>query len=201
MPLAPRRIRIVLRLTFLAILLSSPMLAQKFGFNAGIKGGIPFTDFLKSAGFIDGVPFTSVSRTNNFLVGPVVELTIPFGFAIELDGLYHRAESTANLPSPSVPVDIKANAWELPYLAKFRFPIPLLKPFILGGGAYRTFTDLSPNVSAAKNGLVLGGGVELKIKKLRLSGEVRFLHWGESSSTAPIRASQNQGEFLLGATF
>lgn len=183
---------------FLLLAGSVSAFGQKFGFNAGVKGGIPFTDFLESTGLIEGVQFTGVTRSSDFLIGPVVELTIPFGFAIELDGLYHQAEYTLNLPTP---VDIKANAWELPYLAKFRFPIPLLKPFIEGGGAYRTFTDLSPGVSAAKNGVVLGGGIELKISKLRLSGEARYIHWGSPSSAAPLRNNQNQGEFLLGATF
>jgi Outer membrane protein beta-barrel domain len=187
---------------FLFFLAGTPsVFAQKFGFDVGVKGGIPMTEFLKATGVINGVQVSSVSRSSEFLVGPAAELTIPFGFAIEVNGLYHQAEYNVNFPPPSSPLAIKANSWELPYLAKFRLPIPLIKPFILGGGAYRTFTDLSPNVSASKNGVVIGAGIELKIRRLRLSAEGRYLHWASSSGSAPVRVYSNQGEFLMGAMF
>jgi hypothetical protein len=177
---------------------SIPASAQKFGFNVGVKGGVSLTNFLQSTGVIDGSSFNAINKTSDYLIGPAVEVTIPFGFAIEADGLYHKAEYKANLP---VPIGVSGTAWEVPYLAKFRFPIPLIKPFILGGGAWRNFTDKSPEVSASKNAIVLGAGVELKIKKLRLSGEFRYLHWGSPSSNAVVRAYQNQGEFLMGVLF
>jgi hypothetical protein len=178
-----------------------PVQAQKFGFDVGVKGGTSFTDLIDDTGVFDGTSFSDLSRSSEFLIGPAAEITIPFGFAVEVDGLYHRSEYTATLPAPLPPGSLNSTAWELPYLAKFRFPVPLVKPFILGGGVYRTFTDLSPEVSAAKNGLVLGGGLELKVSKLRLSGELRYIHWAAPSDLAPVKGNQNQGEILFGVMF
>jgi hypothetical protein len=170
-----------------------------FGFDFGVKGGVPLTDLLKSAGVINPST-TALKRTNDYLIGPVAELRIPFGFAIEVDGIYRGAEY--NPVTNNVTGTVDAHAWEIPYLAKFRSPIPLLKPFVSGGGAYRSFTNPPTNVTPTHNALVLGGGLELRIRKLRLSGELRWLHWNNPANNNNIaRLAQNQGEVLFGLVF
>jgi hypothetical protein len=166
-----------------------------FGFDFGVKGGVPFTDVLRSAGVINGL--TTLTKTDDYLIGPVAELRIPFEFAIEVDGIYRGTQY--HLITNDVPTNISGNAWEIPYLAKFRFPIPLLKPFVSAGGVYRSFTDLPTDiVTPTHSGAVLGGGLELRISKLRLSGELRWLHWSSPpNNTNPLRLGQNQGEVLF----
>src|SRR5262249_41815413 len=146
------------------ILLSSTAIAQKFGAGLGVKGGIPSSDLLEVTGAISGAP-PVLTRDNNYLVGPVAELRIPFGFAFEVDGLYRGTEYHLT-NAGSLPPTIHSASWEIPYLGKFRFPIPLLKPFIVVGGAYRTFTDLPSNFNVSHNAFVAGGGLELHIKRL-----------------------------------
>jgi hypothetical protein len=183
------------------VLLAVPglMLGQHldFGFGFGVKGGVPITDIFETTGIITSP--ASLTRSNDYLVGPVVELRLPFGFALEADGIYRSAEY--NLTSPNVNARLNASAWELPYLAKFRFPIPLLKPFVSAGGAYRTFTDLPANITPAHNAFVIAGGLELRIRRVRLSGEMRWLRWGEPSTSTGVRLTQNQGEVLFGVVF
>jgi hypothetical protein len=173
--------------------------ALDFGMGVGVKGGVPFTDLLETTGVLTGT-LTSLSRSDNYIVGPVVELRLPFGFAIEADGLYRGTTYTLTTPgSPSVL--LKSSTWEIPYLAKFRFPIPLIKPFILAGGAYRIFNDIPSNVPVSHNAFVAGGGIELKIHKLRLSGEARYLYWGQPPPTPLVRVVRSQGEVLFGLIF
>jgi len=169
-----------------------------FGFGFGVKGGIPFTDVLETAAIFTS-PAATLTRSTDYLIGPVVELRVPFGFALEVDGLYHATEY--DLLTNGIGTTVPAHAWEIPYLAKFRFPIPVLKPFVSAGGAYRTFTDLPNNVTPTHNAFVLGGGLELRISRLRLSGELRWLRWGNPSSNNNVRLSQNQGEVLFGFVF
>ncbi|MFL6449753.1 MAG: hypothetical protein ACJ746_19035 [Bryobacteraceae bacterium] len=185
---------------FVFLVFCSSIFAQHldFGFGVGVKGGVPFTDVLEAAGTINSAAST-LTRSTSYLVGPVVELRLPFGFAVEADGLYHAAEY--DLTSNGTRTTVPAHAWEIPYLAKFRFPIPLLKPFVSGGGAYRTFTDLPNNVTPTHNAFVLGGGLELRISRLRLSGELRWLRWGNPSNNNIVRLSQNEGEVLFGFVF
>jgi hypothetical protein len=169
-----------------------------FGFDFGVKGGVPFTDVLQTTGIINA-PVTSLSRSGDYLIGPVVELRVPFGFALEVDGLYRGTDY--NLTTNNISASLNANAWEIPYLAKFRFPIPLLKPFISAGGAYRTFTDLPNNITPAHDAFVLAGGLELRISRLRLSAEARWLRWGSTPDINLVRLTQNQGELLFGIVF
>jgi hypothetical protein len=170
-----------------------------FGLGVGVKGGFPVTDVLTATGLI-GAPPPSVSTRNNYLVGPVAELRLPFGFAIEGNGLYRGSEAFL-LNAGGVQTQVKSSSWEIPYLAKWRFPIPLLKPFISAGGAYRVFNDLPSDVTPSHNAFVGGAGLELRLGRLRISGEARYLHWGEPPSNAAIRLSRNQGEVLFGLIF
>jgi hypothetical protein len=168
-----------------------------FGYGIGVKGGFPFTDQLTSTS-IGGVPAPSLSSSDNYIVGPAAELRIPLGFAVEVDGLYRKSEYTSLLGTTTT--KINASAWEIPYLAKWRFPIPLLKPFISGGGTYRSFTDLPSNIGFSHNGWVGGLGLELRIARLRISAETRYVHWNKVE-TPGIEASPNQGEVLFGIMF
>ena len=193
--------------------LTSSIFAQHldFGFDFGVKGGVPFTDILSiqnlasqippGTNLIPSSPVTTLEKSNNYLIGPVAELRIPFGFAVEVDGIYRAAQY--HLTTNDITTTLSASSWEIPYLAKFRFPIPLLKPFVSGGGAYRSFTDLPNNlVTPTHNAFVLGGGLELRISRLRLSGEGRWLHWSSPPDNSnAARLDQNQGEVLFGLVF
>jgi Outer membrane protein beta-barrel domain len=194
-----RSVTAVLRTILAAVIFSCPALAKfGFGFGLGVKGGVPFTDLLEATGTINGMAATGVSTSNNYLIGPVAELRIPLGFAFEVDGIYRHTDYTLTGP---VPLTGTATSWEIPYLAKFRFPIPLLKPFISAGGAYRTFNNLPTNTTPTHNAFVVGGGLELRISRLRLSGEARYLHWNGSSVNTYAKLAQNQGEVLFGIMF
>lgn len=169
-----------------------------FGLGFGVKGGYPFTDNVRTNPVV-GIPAPSLSTSDNYIVGPVAELRLPLGFAAEVDGLYRRSQYTTTVGTVS-PGTLKANSWEVPYMLKWRFPIPLLKPFLLGGGAYRTFTDLPSTIPVSHHGGVGGAGIELRIARLRLSGEVRYYRWQQVSNPV-FELSPNQGEVLFGIMF
>lgn len=71
---------------------------------------------------------------------------------------------------------------------------------MVAGGAYRIFNDLPRNIAPTHNAFVGGAGLELRIRRLRLSVEGRYLHWGESNSSV-VRLGKNQGEVLFGLIF
>ncbi len=191
----------VSRITCLFFVFSGAILAQHMdtiGFGFGVKGGLGAVDLLDTANFINGSSAYSI-RTSNYIVGPVGEVIFPFGLAFELDGLYRAANY--QVVSNSITTNINASAWEIPYLAKFRFPIPVVKPFLSAGGAYRTFTGLPNNlVTPSHNAFVLGGGVELHVSKIRASAEARWYRWS-SATVNPVALVSNQCEVLFGIIF
>jgi hypothetical protein len=167
-----------------------------FGWGLGVKGGIPTTDLLKP----NFGSTATLHQQDNYLVGPVGELRIPFGFALEVDGLYRGTNYVVTNTSKGT-ASIDSSSWEVPYLAKFRFPIPLLKPFLAGGGAYRTFNGLPAGVTASHNAVVGAGGIELRISRVRLSVEGRYLRWGATPSNDFARLKRDQAEILFGFIF
>lgn len=167
-----------------------------FGFGAGVKGGVPFIPLAEAGVGLTG----SLSQQSNYIIGPVVEMRLPFGFAIEADGLYRGTNYQVTNGTGGF-TTIDSSSWEIPYLAKFRFPIPLLKPFVVAGGSYRTLSNLQPGITPTHNAFVAGAGLELRISKLRLSAEARYLRWGEPPDTDVARLKQSQGEVLFGVIF
>jgi hypothetical protein len=65
-------------------------------FSAGIKGGVPLTDFLNT---YPNIPVYSAS-TQRYIIGGVAELHLPLGFGIEFDALYRHSQFS-NISSSS----------------------------------------------------------------------------------------------------
>ncbi len=77
--------------------------------------------------------------SKRYVVGPAVEIGLPFGLAVEADALYRRAgfQTSASNGDYNIFAVEHANLWEIPILLKYRFPFPLAKPFLEAGYAPR----------------------------------------------------------------
>lgn len=157
----------------------------------GVKAGVPVTELVMSSFWSNGAAAPSGGR---YVIGPTVELRLPFGLGIEANALYRHV----NNPS--------ASAWEFPILAKYRIlSHEGLAPYAVAGGAFQR-NDLlrafQVGPSQTISGFVLGGGVEAKLSIIRLAPEIRYTHWtGDFSFRGFDLANRNQLEFLVGLTF
>jgi hypothetical protein len=107
-------------------------------------------------------------------------------------------------------VNVSGTQWSFPILAQYRFKLPVVKPFVEGGLSFDHLSNLS---AAAKDitsgpgqlvqqthaGVVLGGGVDVKIPFFRISGELRYTHQGSADFQAI--SNLNQAEVLVGVHF
>jgi len=195
------------------------LFAQPIGL--GIKGGVPLTDLFATS----GNPPNSVvnTSTDRFIVGPMIELRLPAGFAIEGDALYSRANfSSAPLTAGSVASSVvDSNSWEFPIVLKKKFGganaiAASVKPYIEGGASFRHLSGISSlpsyltgnqngSVDTNNTGFVFGGGVEIKVLFLRIAPEIRFTRWGSDNFVGSLstifKTNQNQGQFLVGLYF
>jgi len=194
----------------LLLLSGAAAFSQPFGF--GIKGGVPMTDFLSATSRPAGLSY--IANTNRYVVGPMAELRLPFGFGIEVDALYRHYGYNAfgTLTSSTT-----TGAWEFPLLAKYKFKAPLIHPFIDAGIAWDKLSGLTQAVSNAvhtsnplelhkdvTHGFVFGGGVEVKAILIRIAPEVRFTRWNDQHFLDPtgiLKSNLSQAEFLVGITF
>jgi hypothetical protein len=119
----------------------------------------------------------------------------------------------------------RANSWEVPVLLKYKTSFPVVKPFVEAGYAPRvlsgtldsfTTTYCNPITNVCQggqstqtgtnwkpsNGLIIGGGVQVGLGRLRISPEVRFTRWSnaaiEVTQLFSFQSTQNQVDVLVG---
>ncbi len=185
-----------LKIFFPLLLLSSTVFAQSV--SVGIKGGVPLTDAFSDAQYGSAGRFFSDSK--RYVIGAMVELRLPLGLGIEGDALYRPLGLSRSTFGSVSSLDV--SSWEFPVLGKYRFPFPIVKPYIEAGPSFR---HVGGSVSyLSKAGFALGGGVEVKLLKVRLSPELRYTRWGRDgvANVSPAAVSNvNQAEFLVGISF
>ncbi|HEX5430928.1 MAG TPA: outer membrane beta-barrel protein [Bryobacteraceae bacterium] len=172
---------------------ASTAIAQPIG--VGVKLGTTVTDVISAPSV------SSYVNTQHFLVGPYVELRLPFNLAVEADALYLHDLYGGIVAGSS------GSTWQFPVLAKYRFLSGPLRPYIEGGPSFSHITDIAeiPELNHRSNfGIVVGAGLELKILVLRIAPEIRYTGWTRRdfvSSTGLFQSNRNQATFEVGIGF
>jgi len=191
-------------------------------FSAGLKAGVPLTDFFTT------VENISYSVPNRYIVGVTAELRLPAGFGIEGDVLFRHLNYTDRfLSTPVTTTTDKAtsSAWEFPILLKYRFHTPIARPYVDAGVAWDTLSGLTDTItqtvapvfsttttstskpaSLSNNttmGFVMGAGIDIHALVIHISPELRYTRWASPhfNLSGVINSNQNQAEFLVGITF
>lgn len=162
--------------------------------SAGLKAGVPLNDGYQ---YNCCAPVNPPSvTTSRYIIGPEIELRLPFHLGVEGDALYrHYSVSGSGL-----------SQWEFPLLLKYRFGgIPLLHPFADAGPIFNYNSSLTNyTVKSSNTGFVLGAGIDFHALLIHITPEFRYIHWsqpGSPSNSVTISNNQNQAEFLVGLTF
>jgi hypothetical protein len=80
-----------MRLWLLFLCGAASVLAQPF--SAGIKAGVPLSDFVNAT---QSGTFDYTSQTQRYIFGGTAELRLPLGFAVEFDVLYRHLQYSAS---------------------------------------------------------------------------------------------------------
>jgi hypothetical protein len=177
--------------------------------SVGVVGGAPFTDVVNS---YNQSNLSFIPKSTNFTIGPSLQINLPLSLRFEFDVLYRPYSfspvSTGDFAAASPTVS--ATQWSFPFLLQYRFNTPLVKPFVEVGASFDHLASIN---SAANNittgpgtllrrsngSVILGGGVDVKIPFVRLSGELRYSHLGSPDFQAI--SNLNQAEVLFGVHF
>ena len=206
----------------LALFTFSVLSAFSQPFTFGVKVGTPLDHFLGTV----GNPAVSYhSGTQRYLIGPTAELRLPFGLGIEVDALFRHYNFQGDgsiAPGATLKTRGSTNAWEFPVLAKYRFPAPVVRPFVDAGIAWDTLqgygqtvtvtssvpvlppADLNQPIHNTTKGFVLGGGLDVHAPFVHVSPEIRYTRWGAQHFFSPnggFSSNQNQVELVVGITF
>lgn len=167
----------------------------------GVKGGVPLNDAFVVQ---QSNPVRYIADTHRYTFGPYVELRLPAGFGIELDALYKTYEYRQVVPAPTL--DRTSHAWEFPLLVKKRFLPGPVKPYLEAGAAFDHLSVHNVTELHDRNtwGLVIGGGVDLKLGVLRFTPEIRYTGWTSRHFDSPgtlLQSNRNQAAVMLGIGF
>ncbi len=182
-------------------------------FAVGLATGAPFTDVVSATTQNN---FSFISKSTNFTIGPSFQINLPLNLRIEADALYRPYSflATSAVPAPFAtsikPFQVSGDEWRFPVLVQYRFSAPIVKPFVEAGLSFDHLANVSEAAAVitagagrlihqTNAGIVLGGGVDVKIPFVRLSAELRYTH----QSTAYFQgiSNLNQAEVLVGVHF
>jgi hypothetical protein len=209
-----------MRLTLTLLCLAIPAMAQQL--IIGAEGGVRLTGDSPDYGPPGYAGYSGSSNSKRYLVGPKVEVGLPLHFALEADVLYSRLGNTLNFWSigeSSVSRTI-ANSWAFPVLVKYRLPVARRHPFLSLGFEPRyssgkissidygffpgDVTLSSTSWHAHDYAWVAGGGIEIRLWKIRITPELRYLRWKVPSSPSAnddsnyLTVPRNECQLLLG---
>lgn len=148
-----------------------------------------------------------MSDSRHFLIGPKIEISFDNPFSIEINAIHREIRSRIQtLASPLFenPEDLHNEytskqvhtTWQFPVLAKYRFQVHKIHPFVAAGPSFRP----TGTMSGLKNfGFTAGAGLNLPVKSFNISPTIRYTRWAPANESTPIFESNlNQVEFLVG---
>lgn len=193
--------------------------------TVGVRTGVRINDEITGG---------ASSESKRYLVGPMVEVRLPHRFAVEVDALYSRfgystQVTTSLLRDPLTKQlltnvfteRVRANSWEFPLLAQYRFEGPF---HVLAGYAPRhvsgNFSDSGyfavnsaagaapldasgPASFPVNHAAVIGVGSSLRLGPVRFEPELRYLRWKNAWTPSfdpysSVSGARNEWQFLLG---
>lgn len=211
-------------LRLLAFLLSfvfgAPAVFAQLPIGFGVKGGVALTDAFNTSSTSESiasgttlvqtssVSLSSYSDAKDYLIGPFVELRLPFGLGAEVDALYRPLSfATSNTStSGTFYTSERFSSWEFPVLGKYRFKSHIVRPYVDAGPSFRSVSG-SAGPYFSNHGFAAGAGVDFKLLLLHISPEIRYTRWASGSpsvATAVYPATDpklNQVELLVGISF
>ncbi len=146
------------------------------------------------------------STPRGAIFGGLVEIRLRLALSLEADGLYHPLGFTSVVVGPGGEITSVSKSsvtnWEFPVLAKYRFTLALVKPFLELGPAFRSSGGRN-GASPSIYGVAAGAGAEAFAWKLRIAPAVRYLRWARDQNAGPVApfTALNQVELLLGISF
>jgi hypothetical protein len=175
------RLSFGLRIVFVLLLGSEPVLAQRF--SIGVKGGVPLSDPIQFGNTV--LIQTYSSKPNRYTIGPTIEVSgLPFGLGIEVDALYkHVHYNYASHTGSYIPIfrptggsgmneqfsdfAYAFDRWEFPILGKYRLT----------------------RIAVSKTPYALGGFNINRLSRATLVGVGGFRSWGTGEPVPPFTIS------------
>jgi len=209
---------IVIRTSFFFLIIVTPVVpiyAQPF--SLGLMGGAGLTQDFQNYNVppccppfqvAPGYSIVGSSTPQRWIAGGTLEVRLPLHLSVEADALYHELQFKTTVQFGQTPPDWvgvlqqHVVTWEFPVLLKYRFQLPLVKPFVDAGPAFRDVGNLS-HTNPSNHGVAAGVGIEAHLWKLKIAPQFRYLRWARDQNVPMfgLTTVTDQVEFLTAITF
>ena len=150
------------------------------------------------------LPSVTESDAGGYVIGPSLDVRLFPRLSIGAEALYkplHYRAAAEFSPKGEVLGFAPATVvtWQFPVLAKYRFFLGRLSPFLEGGPSFRATGNLNSS-RPSHFGVTAGVGVEAAWRRLRIAPRVRYTRWAEDSRYAGVRTRSDQVEKSAGSS-
>jgi hypothetical protein len=186
-------------------LIAPPASGQRVSLGV-VVGGYANEDFdsryVPCPGYL---PSITESDSGGYVIGPSLDVRLFPRLSIGVEALYkplhYRAAASMSWEGEVLgfaPATVVT--WQLPVLARYRFSLGRLRPFLEGGPSFRSTGNLNSS-EPSHFGVSAGGGVETEWRRLRIAPRVRYTRWAEDTWVPRVRTRSDQVEFLVGFSY
>ena len=135
------------------------------------------------------------------IAGPVLETHLPHHLSVELDGIYRPMGEHYKTVLDSGTIYSSATykrtaTWQFPVLAKYRFRLGKVNPFVEAGPSFRL-----PVANLSADGMTAGTGAEMHWHEVHIAPEIRFTRWAAGTPPASVEFARNEAAVLVGLSF
>jgi hypothetical protein len=185
----------------LSALSSSHPLGGRVSFGVMIGTGLTLDTHTVGFGFTSGLESyqSTTSSRRGVEIGPTIEVRLPASFSADAEAIYaplRTAIRTTINGAPELSQDVSIGNWEVPILAKRRFHMAFVDPFVEAGPVFRVGTG-----EVSHYGVTGGLGVEWHVRRLLIAPRLRYSHWAETQLYQGSGAVRNKLEFFTAFAF
>lgn len=188
-------------------LLAPDASAQRVSFGV-VVGGYANRDFdsryALTPAFNRLVPAILQSDSGGYVVGPSFDVRLFPQLSLGVEALYKPLHYSVGVTFQNGAVIGFAPAtvvtWQFPVLAKYKFSLGGVRPFLEGGPSFRTTGNLNA-ANPSHFGVSAGVGAETEWRRLRIAPRVRYTRWAEDPLRTSARTRADQLEFLAGFSY
>lgn len=149
------------------------------------------------------VPSIVRSESGGYVVGSSLDVHLFPRLSLGLEALYrplHYGDAVTVQNGVIGFIRTPVVTFEFPVLAKYKFSLGRVRPFLEGGPSFRTAGNLN-GANPSHFGVNAGVGLETQWRSIRIAPKVRYARWADDGPAMRVRTRSDQLEFLVGFSY
>ena len=135
------------------------------------------------------------------IIGPTVEIDVTEKISVEASAIHRTLRRTSEsvfADGTSFQLQHSSPSWEFPVVAKYRFLVGPVTPFVEAGPAFRLTQILL--AGASPYGAAVGGGLEGRLDEVTVAPRIRYTLWKQDRQGGDDQLRRTKLDILVSLT-